>query len=94
MKITVEKTVKMEVELPSYFRIENSDSWFMLIDDYSAVMVRDQSYNRDLLLYPTIEIVTIGFVSFVAKKGIIEITEQEFKDVYSNVYLELEKLMN
>ena len=94
MKITVEKTVKMEVELPVYFRIENSDSWFMVIDDYSAVMVRDQSYNRDLLLYPTIEVVTIGFVSFVAKRGIIEITEEQFREVYSNVYLELEKLMN
>jgi hypothetical protein len=94
MKITVEKTVKMEVELPVYFRIENSDSWFMVIDDYSAVMVRDQSYNRDMLLYPVIEVVTIGFVSFVAKKGIIEITEEQFREVYSNVYLELEKLMN
>ena len=94
MKITVEKIVQMEVELPPYFRMDNSDSWFMLIDDYSAVMVRDQTYNRDLFLYPTIEIVTIGFVSFVAKKGIIEITEKEFKEAYSNVYLELEKLMN
>jgi hypothetical protein len=94
MKITVEKTVQMEVELPSYFKIDNSDSWFMVINEYSAVMVRDQSYNRDMLLYPTIEVVTIGFVSFVAKRGIIEITEQQFREVYSNVYLELEKLMN
>jgi hypothetical protein len=47
-----------------------------------------------MLLYPTIEVVTIGFVSFVAKRGIIEITEEQFKEVYSNVYLELEKLMN
>ena len=94
MKITVEKTVKMEVEVPVYFRIYNSDFWFMVIDDYSAVMVRDQTYNRDMFLYPVIEIVTLKFVSFVAKKGIIEITEEQFKKVYSNVYLELEKLMN
>ena len=94
MKITVEKTVEMVVELPSYFKIDNSDSWFMVINEYSAVMVRDQSYNRDMLLYPTIEVVTIGFVSFVAKRGIIEITEEQFREVYSNVYLELEKLMN
>ena len=86
--------MKITVELPSYFKIVNSDSWFMVIDEYSAVMVRDQSYNRDMLLYPTIEVVTIGFVSFVAKRGIIEITEEQFKEVYSNVYLELEKLMN
>jgi hypothetical protein len=86
--------MKITVELPSYFKIVNSDSWFMVIDDYSAVMVRDQSYNRDMLLYPTIEVVTIGFVSFVAKRGIIEITEEQFREVYSNVYLELEKLMN
>ena len=94
MKITVEKTVEMEVELPNYFRIDNSDRWFMVIDDYSAVMVRDHEYNRDLFLYPSIEVVTLGLVSVFAKKGIIEITEQEFKEVYSNVYLELEKLMN
>ena len=94
MKITVEKIVEIEIELPSYFRIDNSDSWFMVINEYSAVMVRDQSYNRDMLLYPVIEVVTIGFVSFVAKKGIIEITEEQFREVYSNVYLELEKLMN
>jgi hypothetical protein len=94
MKITVEKIVEIEIELPSYFRIDNSDSWFMVINEYSAVMVRDQTYNRDLLLYPVIEVVTIGFVTFVAKKGIIEITEEQFREVYSNVYLELEKLMN
>jgi hypothetical protein len=94
MKITVEKTVEMEVELPNYFRIDNSDSYLMVIDDYSAVMVKDHTYNPDLWLYPTIEVVRFTFVSLLAKKGIIEITEQEFKEVYSNVYLELEKLMN
>ena len=94
MKITVEKTVEMEVELPNYFRIDNSDTCFMVIDDYSAIMVRDQSYNPDLWLYPTIEVVRFTFVSLLAKKGIIEITEHEFKEVYSNVYLELEKIMN
>jgi hypothetical protein len=94
MKITVEKTINMEVELPVYFRIENSDTSFMVIDEYSAVMVRHLSYNRDLFAYPEIAIVTLTFVSLLAKKGIIEITEQGFRDVYSNVYLELEKLMN
>jgi hypothetical protein len=94
MKITVEKTVEMEIELPSYFKIENSDRWFMVIDQYSAVMVRDHEYNGDLFLYPSIEVVTLGLVSVFAKKGILEITEQEFRDVYSNVYLEFEKIMN
>jgi hypothetical protein len=94
MKITVEKTVEMEVELPNYFRIDNSDSYFMVIDHNTAVMVKDHTYNPDLWLYPSIEVVRFSFVSLLAKKGIIEITEQEFKEVYSNVYLELEKIMN
>jgi hypothetical protein len=94
MKITVEKTINMEVELPSYFKINNSDSYFMVIDDYSAVMVKDPTYNPDLWLYPIIEVVRFTFVSLLAKRGIIEITEEQFREVYSNVYLELEKLMN
>jgi hypothetical protein len=94
MKITVEKTVEMEIELPVYFRIDNSDNYLMVIDDYSAVMVKDHTYNPDLWLCPTIEVVRFSFVSLLAKKGIIEITEEQFREVYSNVYLELEKLMN
>jgi hypothetical protein len=84
----------MQIELPSYFKIDNSDNYLMVIDDYSAVMIKDHRYNPDLWLYPAIEVVRFTFVSLLAKKGIIEITEQEFKEVYSNVYLELEKLMN
>ncbi|HEY4756048.1 MAG TPA: hypothetical protein VIH28_08345 [Ignavibacteriaceae bacterium] len=95
MKITIETTIEKEVDLPLYFKSKRNDSfYFMTVGEKSAIRVVDHEFNADLMLYPSIEVISKGTVGLYVSTGFTPISETEFKNIYLKVSLELEKLMN
>jgi hypothetical protein len=95
MKITVETTVKKQVEIPQYFKT-NSHTWWMLVGNNAVVRVHSYSQVApDLDLFPKIEAMSPNAIKHYVQDSKIEpISEAEFKHAYIMVSLEIENLMN
>jgi hypothetical protein len=95
MKITVNTTVTKEIELPLYFKsVKHPDHYFMLIGDQSAIEVTNFEISDSLILYPSIEVVSINTVAIYADSGVTPISETEFKLVFTMVTNRIEALLN
>jgi hypothetical protein len=95
MKITVNKSVTQEIELPKYFKSAD-DRFYMILDDNTLLYVKDMAEtDAHLEIYPLIEQGKISYYAdFFAKYGFEPITEQQFKLAFIRVSLRLEKMMN
>lgn len=90
MKITVSKSVYEEIQLPKFFKLDFSQWYYAIIDDQTLLHVKISAYN-----YPLIEQVEIKLHSSVISSNTLEeITEQEFKDKFTETYLRLAELAN
>lgn len=91
-KINVEQTV--EVELPLFFK--DLSNYYMVLSPKNLLNVKD--FNNEIYhglgLYPAIEQRDVSDY-ILSRASVIEaITEEEFKEVFTKVSLELEALMN
>ena len=87
------------VILPKYFRVLNT--YYMILDQETYLRVKDHTDNLDPMvgLYPTIEQdkikYSIDHLSESQQKGHLqEVTEEQFKEVFTKVSIALEALMN
>jgi hypothetical protein len=88
MKITVSKKTQEEMEIPKFFKLTFSQWYYAIIDDQTLLHVKISAYN-----YPLIEQVEINFhASVISSNTLEEITEQEFKDKFTEAYLRLAEL--
>ena len=90
MKITLNKTVQTEIELPEFFKLNQCEWYYAIVDDKTMLHVKSSAWG-----YPLIEQVHVSLHSnVIAGNEIIEVTEQEFKDKFSDAYLRLSELSN
>ena len=90
MKITLNKTVKTEIDLPEFFKLANCQWYYAIVDDKTLLHVKISSWG-----YPLIEQAEIDIHSnVIAGNEVIEVTEQEFKDKINEAYLRLSELSN
>jgi hypothetical protein len=90
MKITVDKIDKEEIELPKCFKLRFSEWYYAIIDEKTLLHVRISAYN-----YPLIEQVEIKLHgSVISSNEIIEVSEDEFQEKFTEAYLKLNKLSN
>jgi hypothetical protein len=90
MKITISKLTQEEMELPKFFKLDFSQWYYAIIDDQTLLHVKISTYN-----YPLIEQVGINLHSTVISSNtLVEVTEQEFKDKFTEAYLRLAELAN
>jgi len=90
MKITVSKNSYEEIEIPKFFKLTFSQWYYAIIDDQTLLHVKISAYN-----YPLIEQVEIKLHnSVISSNTLEEITEQEFKDKFTEAYLRLAELAN
>lgn len=95
MKIQINQTTKMTIEVPKYFRSKRYPNYyFMTWGEESVVQVIDYDIAESLILYPSINVTGIKYVSGSYEDGIDPISEAEYKYVFTKVSLEIEKLMN
>lgn len=90
MKITIHKTVKTEIELPEFFKLAKCEWYYAIVDEKKMLHVKSSDWG-----YPLIEQVDVSIHSnIIAGNKIIEVTEQEFKQKFSDAYLKLSELSN
>jgi hypothetical protein len=90
MKITVSKSIKTEIELPEFFKLAQCQWYYAIVDEKTMLHVKSSAWG-----YPLIEQVDVSLHSnVIAGNEIIEVTEQEFKDKFSDAYLRLSELNN
>ena len=90
MKITLNKTVKTEIDLPEFFKLNQCECYYAIVDEKTMLHVKNSAWG-----YPLIEQVEIDIHSnVIAGNEIIEISEKEFKDKFSDAYLKLSELSN
>jgi hypothetical protein len=90
MKITVSKSVNEEIELPKFFKLTFSEWYYAIIDEKTLLHVRISTHN-----FPLIEQVEIKLHgSVISSNAIIEISEDEFKEKFTEAYLKLAELSN
>jgi hypothetical protein len=90
MKITVSKLTQEEIELPKFFKLDFSQWYYAIIDDQTLLHVKISAYN-----YPLIEQVNINLHSTVISGNtLVEVTEQEFKDKFTEACVRLTELAN
>lgn len=76
------------MEIPKFFKLTFSQWYYAIIDDQTLLHVKISAYN-----YPLIEQVEINFhASVISSNTLEEITEQEFKDKFTEAYLRLAEL--
>lgn len=93
MKITIEETVKREIELHSrYFK--HLSWYYMIIDNETMMTVKDfgrKDTDSALWLFPEIRIERLSPDSL---KQATPISETEFKLKYTEVSIRIESLLN
>jgi hypothetical protein len=90
MKITVSKMTQEEMELPKFFKLTFCQWYYAIIDDQTLLHVKISAYNL-----PLIEQVEIKLHSAVISSNTLEeITEQEFKNKFTEAYLRVAELAN
>ena len=90
MQIKISKLTHEEMELPKFFKLDFSQWYYAIIDDNTLLHVKISAYN-----YPLIEQVDINLHSTVISSNtLVEVTEQEFKDKFTEAYLRLAELSN
>jgi hypothetical protein len=95
MKIQINQTTKMTIEVPKYFRSKKYPNYyFMTWGEESAVRVVNYDIAESLILYPSIDVVGLKYVSTSYEDGIEPISEADFKHVFIKVSLLIENLMN
>ena len=88
------KTMNMElfkkITLPEFFKLAHSEWYYAIVDTKTLLHVKSSAWG-----YPLIEQVDVSLHSnVIAGNEIIEVTEQEFKDKFSDAYLRLSELNN
>jgi hypothetical protein len=90
MKITLQKTVKTEIDLPEFFKLAQYLWYYAIVDEKTMLHVKSAAWG-----YPLIEQVDASIhANVIARHEIIEVTEQEFKDKFNEAYLRLSELSN
>lgn len=92
MKVTINKTVKVEKELPPYFKYLSS--YYMCVGTESIVIVKKHEFQESVTLFPEIRIDSLKYWTAHIDAPIEPISENEFKVAYTKASLEIEKLMN
>ena len=91
MKITLNKTVKTEIDLPEFFKLNQCEWYYAIVDDKTLLHVKISSWGG----YPLIEQAELNIHSnVIAGNEVIEVSEQEFKDKFNEAYLRLSELSN
>lgn len=92
-------TTEQPVSLPKYFKLVNT--YYMILDQETYLRVKDHTDKLDshVWLYPVIERERIKYsidhiAESMAKGFLEEVTEQEFKSIFTKVSIALEELMN
>ena len=95
MKVTVNTTQKVEIELPKYFTLENWESrYFMTFGENSVVRVYNPGIDESLVLYASIETTSIEYLGYLGEVKPIAISEDQFKHEFIKASLAIETLMN
>lgn len=96
---TTKVLTEQSVILPKYFRVLRS--YYMILDQNTYLRVKNNTDELDPLvgLFPVIErekiFYSIDHLSVSQQKGdLTEVTEEEFKEVFTKVSIALEELMN
>ena len=94
MKLTIKTQSEVTIEVPKYFRTEmNPNNYYMTVGNESAIQVVDYTFSEGLILYPSIKGMALRFIPFI-ESGLTEISEEEYKNAFISVSVELEKMMN
>lgn len=95
VKITTTVAVNQEVsiELPRYFN--DIETYYMLLDQNQLLTVTNYNKSwRDVGLFPSIRMEKLMQFHIDRKDLYKAISEEQFKEVFTKVSLELEALMN
>ena len=96
MKITINKTITQDIEIPPYFTIDKS--YYMLVDENKAyVRITNFELNSVLWLFPQINMQPISALTYEIsemKYPIVPISEAVFKNEYLRTSLNIEKICN
>ena len=94
--IKVTELVEKEVVLPRYFQSKsNSAHYFALINEDNCIHVANWILDPEMpSCRPLIEIAGNYILEIYTRKGWIELTEEEFKRIYSEVSFMIEELSN
>lgn len=94
MKITIKKESEIVIDVPRFFKINNSPNcYYMVVGNESAIVVQDYDFSESLVLYPMIKGTALRFIPFI-QNGVIQISETEYKTAFLRVSLRLEIMMN
>jgi hypothetical protein len=95
MKVTISKTQKAEITVPTYFRSTDSPEWYgMVVSENSFILVKDRPIIWDSVVFPSIEVQPDYQFSTYFGKGFTSILEVEFKNAYIRTSLTIERLLN
>jgi len=90
--IKTTKVLEQNMEVPKYFKICHLH-YMMLSND--EVLIVKPLYHSDLIIYPEMKVDLVRYLSDFWANNIIEpMTEQEFRQVFIEASLQIEKLMN
>lgn len=94
--IKVTELVEKEVLLPRYFKSKsNSAHYFAIISEDNCIHVANWVLDPEMdSCRPLIEVVGNHILDIYTKKGWVELTEDEFKKIYSEVSFRIEELSN
>jgi hypothetical protein len=90
--IKTTKVLELNMEVPKYFKINNFN--YMMLN-HDEVLVVKPLFESSLFAYPEIRVDMVRYLAdFWAKNSLDPMTESEFRQVYTDASLEIEKLMN
>jgi hypothetical protein len=90
--IKTTKVLELNMEVPKYFKINNFN--YMMLN-HDEVLVVKPLFESSLFAYPEIRVDMVRYLAdFWAKNLLDPMTELEFRQVYTDASLEIEKLMN
>jgi len=91
MKIKVKDEVVREIELPQYFKVDNT--WYSLKESYYIKVCAFADFEIQLGFLSTITVCPISYIVYDLVKGFEKVTETEFKINYLKASNNIEKLL-
>lgn len=93
--ITVTETNTREIEVPTYLQSSKySNAYIMLVGEKCFVKLDTKDIDFQFAIYPSIEIMPMYQLQIYTKDGFNEISEDQFKQKFTETTLKIESLLN
>ena len=93
--ITVTETNTREIEVPTYLQsTKYPQAFMMLVGEKCFLKIDTKDIDFQFGIYPSIEIMAIYQLQIYTKDGFNEISEDQFKQKFTETTLKIESLLN